>query len=271
MIPTQARLLVLTAVAVGCSAQAFAFAPTRPEPQPVPTQTTVPVPPPAPPATTVIFDNNVPQDLRTQVLNDLTFIGTLTGSAETVLHNQIFGRVAGQSYKTFFESRVAKAGVQGCGNPNAVACVQPNFFGRTDKIWFTTNYTRFAHPSIARLMVIFHEARHTEDNNRNWGHATCPTPFRNERGEDMRSIFTGALLAGEPACDVSPMGSYGSSTIMLKNIGAYCSNCTEKVKHDAALYSTDQLGRITNANAKNQMINDPVAPRSNGSEAETRL
>lgn len=110
-------------------------------------------------------------------------------------------------------------------------------------------------------MIIFHEARHTEDDHGNWSHATCPTPFRNERGEDMRSIWTGASLAGEPACDVTPKGSYGSSTIMLKNISQFCSNCTEKVKADAALYAADQIGRITNAQAKRQMIEDPVARR----------
>lgn len=260
MKPTQAWLLSLNGlITIGAlsSVPAMAMAPSRPTPQPAPIQT------PQPPALNVVFDNNVPQDLRTQVLNDLNFVTTIEGSAETVLHNQIFGRVAGSSYKSFFESHVARAGVQGCGNPNAVACVQPNWFGRTDKIWFTPNYTRFSHPAIARLMVIFHEARHTEDNHQNWGHATCPTPFRDENGNDMHSIFTGALLAGEPACDITPLGSYGSSSIMVKNIGTYCTNCTEKVKQDAILYSTDQLGRITNAAAKRQMIEDPVAPRGN--------
>jgi hypothetical protein len=105
-------------------------------------------------------------------------------------------------------------------------------------------------------MVVFHESRHTEDANDNWPHATCPTPFLDSHGKDMTSIWTGATLAGEPACDVTPLGSYGSSTIMLKNVQKFCSNCTDKVKMDAGIYADDQMGRITGADAKTQMLKD---------------
>ena len=43
---------------------------------------------------------------------------------------------------------------------------------------------------------------------------------------------------------------------MLKNISKYCSNCNDKVKMDAALYADDQLGRIIDAGAKQQMKDD---------------
>ena len=63
-------------------------------------------------------------------------------------------------------------------------------------------------------------------------------------------------LAGEAACDSTPLGSYGSSTILLKNVQKFCKNCTDKVKMDAGLYSDDQYKRITGAEAKAQMKKD---------------
>jgi hypothetical protein len=106
------------------------------------------------------------------------------------------------------------------------------------------------------MMVVFHEARHTETQNGNWGHATCPTPFLNKEGKEMRSIWTGASLAGEPACDETPLGSYGSSTIMLKNIQKFCKNCTDKVRMDAGIYADDQFQRIIAEEAIKSMQKD---------------
>jgi hypothetical protein len=200
------------------------------------------------------FDNDVPQAVRNQITNDMAFIKTIQGSSATPLHQQIFGKVDGATYVKFFESRVQGVGMNDCGGGKAVACVIP--FMDSSHIWLTHNYTDFDHPQIAKMMVVFHESRHTEDDNGNWSHATCPTPFLDSQGHEMKSIWTGATLAGEPACDITPLGSYGSSTIMLKNVQKFCSNCTDKVKMDAGIYSDDQLGRITGASAKAQMQKD---------------
>src|SRR4029077_10697536 len=139
----------------------------------------------------------------------------------TVLHQKIFGLgpVAGPGYTRFFESRVTGIGLDDCGSANAVACVIP--FQDPSKMWITQNYIKFSHPQVARLMVVFHESRHTEEQNGNWPHANCPEPFSNASGQPMKSIWTGASLAGEPACDSTPFGSYGSSLIMLKNIAKF--------------------------------------------------
>jgi hypothetical protein len=200
------------------------------------------------------FDSDVPADIQAQMLADLKFVGAIRGGAGTPLHRQIFGAVDGAVYSKFFDTRVASVGMNDCGDANAVACVIP--FEDASKMWLTQNYIKFSHPQIARLMVVFHESRHTETQNDNWPHATCPTPFLDADGKDMKSIWTGASLAGEPACDVTPFGSYGSSTIMLKNIQKFCTNCTDKVKMDAGLYADDQLGRITDDGAKKQMQDD---------------
>ncbi|OGR58143.1 MAG: hypothetical protein A2X36_16320 [Elusimicrobia bacterium GWA2_69_24] len=200
------------------------------------------------------FDSDVPADIQSQMRDDLAFIGGLQGQGASKLHAQIFGAVDGAAYTRFFESRVKGIGMDDCGNGNAVACVIPFF--NPWKMWLTQNYIRFSHPQVSRMMVVFHEARHTEVSHGNYPHASCPEPFRDENGNDMTSIWTGASLAGEPACDKTPFGSYGSSMIMLKNIQKFCSSCTDKVKMDAGLYADDQFGRVTDAKARKQIIDD---------------
>lgn len=200
------------------------------------------------------FDRDVPADIQAQMRADLAFIAQLTGGGTSKLHQQIFGKMEGAAYAKFFETRVSAIGMNGCGNGNAVACVIP--YLNPSKMWLTKNFIRFSHPQVSRMMVVYHEARHTESRSGNWPHASCPEPFLDAQGRDMKSIWTGALLAGEPACDETPSGSYGSSTIMLKNISKFCTNCTDKVKMDAGLYADDQLGRIIDADAKKQMQDD---------------
>ena len=200
------------------------------------------------------FDTDVPADIQAQMREDLAFINGVQGGSATPLHRQIFGAVDGAAYTQFFESRVSAIGMDGCGDGNAVACVIP--FKNPSRMWLTQNFIKFSHPQIARLMVVFHEARHTEIRHFFWGHATCPDPFLDADGREMKSIWTGASLAGEPACDRTPFGSYGSSAIMLKNIQKFCANCTDKVRMDAGLYADDQLGRIIDAGARRQMEDD---------------
>ncbi|MBI5202422.1 MAG: hypothetical protein HY925_12600 [Elusimicrobia bacterium] len=200
------------------------------------------------------FDSDVPQAIQDQMRKDLAFMAQLAGEGASKLHQEIFGAVSGAAYKEFFDSRVTAIGLSGCGSGNAVACVMP-LFGPS-KMWLTDNFIKFSHPQIARMMVVYHEARHTEIMHGSWGHARCPAPFLDSRGREMKSIWTGAALAGEPACDKTPLGSYGSSAILLKNIQKRCTNCTDKVRMDAGLYADDQLGRITDAQSRRRMEED---------------
>jgi len=202
----------------------------------------------------LVFDVNVPALIKNQMLADLKFMSSIRGQKQTPLHRQIFGPVSGASYQSFFQAHIQNVGLDSCGDSNAVACVIP--FGNPNKMWVTQNFIKFKHPQIARLMVMYHEARHSESDNGNWPHDTCPDPFLDSQGRDMKSIWTGAKLAGEPACDSTALGSYGSSTILLKNIGKFCDNCNSKVKMDADLYATDQLGRIDRTDVKQEMLLD---------------
>ena len=203
------------------------------------------------PAFALEFASDVSSEVREQIEADLAFVASIRGSEASGLHREIFGNVDGRTYDRFFRDRVTFVGNDDCGSANAVACVIPPLFGflGTSKIWLTENYVKFSHPQIARLMILFHEARHTERRHRFWGHATCPDPFVDTNGDPMVSLWTGAPLAGEPACDETPRGSYGSSLIMLKNIAKHCTSCSEKVRVDAGIYADDQVGRITGAEA----------------------
>ena len=202
----------------------------------------------------LVFDADVPTAIQAQMRADMAFMGTIKGDGATPLHKKIFGAVDGAAYLKFFNTRVSAIGMDDCGSAKAVACVIP--FQDPSKMWLTQNFIKFDHPQISRMMIVFHEARHTESRNGNWPHATCPTPFLDANGKDMVSIWTGATLAGEPACDVTPLGSYGSSTILLKNVQKFCANCTDKVKMDAGLYADDQMGRITDDGARQEMLTD---------------
>jgi hypothetical protein len=200
------------------------------------------------------FERDVPANIKNQFVDDMSFMSSIQGTQVSALHKKIFGDLNGSLYQTFFENRVKTVGMDDCGSPNAVACVIP-WLG-SNRIWLTQNFVKFSHPQISRLMVVYHEARHTEVNNGNWSHATCPVPFLDKNGQPKKSIWTGAPLAGEPACDVTPYGSYGSSMILLKNISKFCTNCNEKVKMDASLYADDQFGRVIDAGAISEIEKD---------------
>lgn len=202
----------------------------------------------------VKFDADVPVGIKNQMVADLNFMSGIQGEGrQTRFHQQVFGQISGNQYQKFFDTHIDGVGLNACGGGNAVACVIP-FYGK--KMWLTQNFIKFSHPQIARLMVVYHEARHTESNNRNWPHDTCPVPFLDVNGKDMTSIWTGAKLEGQAACDSTAFGSYGSSTILLKNISMFCSNCNDKVKMDADIYAADQINRIDDPRVKQSMLND---------------
>lgn len=198
------------------------------------------------------YDSNVAPAVKQQMEDDIDFVQSINGSKATPLYLQIFGEMNGTVLTKWLLSRVKAVGYEE-RDDGAVAYVMRLM---PWKMWLTQNFVQFSHPAIARLMIVYHEARHTEVKHGNFSHATCPTPFLDEQGKDMKSIWTGRLLQGEPACDVTPFGSYGSSTIMLKNVAMNCETCSEKVKMDADLYAADQIGRVTNAKAKEQMKQD---------------
>jgi hypothetical protein len=193
------------------------------------------------------FDDDVQQSLRDRVIGDFDFLNTIQSTTASPLHQEIFGAVDGPNYLRWFNSRVFYFGVDECGGPGSVACVMNAF---PNKIFVTNNYVQSSYPQIARLMTVFHEARHTEVQNGSWEHALCPHDYSN------RSIWTGGALNDEYACDSSAYGSYASASIMLNNISKNCTNCSSKVKSDAKVYSDDQVKRVIDAPSLANMLAD---------------
>jgi hypothetical protein len=223
---------------------------------PVPTPVAAPSPAAnqLPAGVAPVFDKDLPADLQRQLIADLAFAGTLSGRNTSPLHNSIFGQMSGPSYMRFFGSRIKMVGLNDWSKTPVVACVIPAI--EPSKMWLGDYYVKTSHPQIARIMILFHESRHADPENENWRHVNCPDPFRDANGKDLLSSLTGVPLAGKRGCDVSALGSYGASVIMLKNIQRYCTNCTEKVRIDAGLYADDQLMRIVDANARNAIRDD---------------
>jgi hypothetical protein len=193
-------------------------------------------------AQTLQFDATVGTELRRQVQDDFSVLSGIQGARNSTLHREIFGPMEGQAYAHWFSDRVSYFGLSDCGSPqSAVACVEPKI---KRKIWVTKNYTGIDHPQIARVMTLFHEARHTEDEHGNWSHSRCPIFYKE------KSIWTGKGLRWHYACDSTPYGSYASASVMLHNIARYCMNCSGKWIADASLYSNDQIKRVVKRKAK---------------------
>lgn len=188
------------------------------------------------------FDPNVPSITKQQFLGDLKFIETISGDRITDLHKKIFGKMSGSNYKSFFDKRINSVSMEDCGNPIMVLCV--NVKDNPNRILVTNNFVSFNHPQIARIMLLFHESRHSEAENDYWRHVKCPIPFADASGVEIKSIWTGSPLSGQPSCDKSAEGSYSSSAVLLKNVEKFCKNCSEKVKSDAGIYANDQKKRL---------------------------
>lgn len=181
------------------------------------------------------FDPDVEPAVKTQFLNDLNFLKSIqSGGHQGNLNKEIFGSAEGKNYLNWFLSRVDSVGKNLCFGDPAVACVLSAW---ENKIWLSPNYTKYNQPQIARLMVLIHEARHTEFQNKHWPHVTCPKDF------PYKSIWTGASLAGEAACDIDVKGSYGTAAVFLKNVAKYCTQCSDQVRSEAQAFAEDQILR----------------------------
>ncbi|MFM6929064.1 MAG: hypothetical protein ACKOX6_11410 [Bdellovibrio sp.] len=200
---------------------------------------------------TLSFDSGVPQNTQSQFSIDIDYAGSLNLSAPTPLHKKVFG-TSNAPYGKFFQDRIFSVGYEETEDIS-VAFVSPWV---DNKMFLTQNFLKFSHPQIARLMIFFHESRHTERSQSNWPHAYCPDPFLDKNGKEIKSIWTGSPLAGESGCDTTALGAYGTSVIMLKNVAKSCANCNDKVKMDADIYASDQLNRLINPAAVKQILSD---------------
>lgn len=210
--------------------------------------------PPSRPRDAFAYDPSVPPELRRQLNADLAFVRGLRYGAATPLHRQVFGRVHGDDYMRYLQDRVRSVGAASCGALAAVACVKP--FDDRSKMWIGPGYSSLGLPQIYRLLVVMHEARHTEVAHWFWGHVRCPDPFKDENGQDIKGIFSGQPLAGQPGCDREPLGAYGVGLLFVKNVEKHCTGCTGKLRMDAAFYADDTLKRVYEPAAKTKLRDD---------------
>ncbi len=201
-------------------------------------------------STVIQYDKNVPTHIRKGIEKDLNILSIMKFNGQSPLHKTIFGSA---SYRLFFHTRIQKVGLDDSQGVNFLAYVNSKY---SDKMFLGKNYVEINMPQVARLHILYHEARHTELSKGSWSHIPCPVPFLDENGKDVVGRSTGVKLAGLMACDDTELGAYALGGILLNNIQRFCANCTEKAKLDAEIFSKDVIYRITDRNAKEKLIND---------------
>lgn len=191
------------------------------------------------------YEPSVPPQLAQRIRADLGFVELIRGGPATPLHRKVFGETLGTDDLIWFENRVERIGyTHAIGEQRGTTAYNDSADGQRHHIVVTDWFARPDMPQIARISILFHEARHSEESGAYWPHRKCPKPFRDANGREMRSSYTGLPLAGEYACDATALGAYGVSVIMLMNLAHSCQNCNEKVRNDAAFYAADQLQRL---------------------------
>jgi hypothetical protein len=85
--------------------------------------------------------------------------------------------------------------------------------------------------SVYRLMVLFHEARHSDGNRESLGfpHTICPL------GHDYEGLF---------GCDLSLNGAYVVGALTLRNFTASCTSCSTVAKAALKMTILDNLSRV---------------------------
>lgn len=202
------------------------------------------------------FDDKVPAGVKKQITQDLAVARALSGGASSHLFQAIFGAntLDGAALLQFFTDRITSIGLNACGGGTGVAaCVIPQL--DPHKMNLTNFYLQSSIPQIYRLSVVFHESRHSEDQNDNWMHINCPIPFIGADGKDVLGIISGTKMEGKPACDNTAMGAYGLQAVLLKNVQHACTVCGDKVKMDAQLFGDDTIKRIVGP-AHDTLAND---------------
>lgn len=209
-------------------------------------------------AKAVNFEAEVPEDVKRQAEADLAMVASIKASKASPLHQATFGAVDGKVYTDWFNARVEAFGYDPDDKSGAIAyndsAWHPNHMMVTDY------FVKGDLPQAARVIVLFHEARHSEQKHGYWYHATCPVPFIGDDGKEVKSIFSGLPVAGKAGCDRNGQGAYGTGSLMLLNIARYCENCSEKIKMDADLYGSDNVKRILSRAERQKLTEDTRAP-----------
>lgn len=153
---------------------------------------------------------------------------------------KIFGGADGHFVLDFIKKRVVSYDIEDLGEGVIARNNYPDKTLSFNPILFAGSISQ-----IYRLATYVHEARHSDGDG--WFHVSCPDSI-----EINGRSYSNGRMAGADDCDDTDIGAYGVEYTFLRSIKNSCSNCNEKTKLDAELFSDDEaLDRIT----------DPVAVR----------
>src|SRR5262249_34361635 len=113
------------------------------------------------------YDSDLPGEVKQVLESDLDFMKTIEGSDRSKRHAKIYGDVAGADYMKFFLDRIETIGYAGEMGDSVMAFVRP-FDPHT--MWLTTNIVKYKAPQAWRVATLWHESRHSEEENDNWHH-----------------------------------------------------------------------------------------------------
>jgi hypothetical protein len=202
------------------------------------------------------FGQGVSKELQKVLLDDLKFVESIKLSGQTKRNEFIYGGASGTAYANWFLERIGGIGYAGIPPGSisiAIAFVQTS---NPHVMWLTSNFLQFPPPQAWRIGVLWHEARHSETENRGWNHISCPPGMKDRKGEILRSLLSGKLIGSFPGCDTKSLGAYGSASTLSGNIAKYCTNCSEKVKADAALFYGDGINRQVTEQQRDEVRED---------------
>lgn len=191
------------------------------------------------------FQPSVAPEMRQVIRKDMLVMQSIQASRQSPLHSQVFQSAGGKSYVRWFSRRIRQFSFDPSDSSGALAWYQ----GGGEMI-ATKNLMAESAPQISRIMTLIHEARHAELAQDGWPHVACPKEFLRSDGSPVTSRTSGVKLAGELACGRNPLGAYGVSEVMMRNLVRFCENCSEKFKMDAELFAADQDERLLGARAK---------------------
>lgn len=208
----------------------------------------------AAPREEISIRESVPAPVITSLQNTFALIRDLRGTASSRLHDGIFGAIDGQNYLRFVSERIEEIAYEPIPHSNTqVAFVRG---AEPTVLYITSNTDASRVPLIYFLDVLVHEARHAEHGVLSYAHVSCPIPFVDFEGNEVRGIITGNPIAGRRACDTTADGPYGIVATLMKNIEHQCETCTEKVRMDAKLFGDDDARRVIDRSSYNELRED---------------
>jgi hypothetical protein len=200
----------------------------------------------APVAFATQINLNLSSELKEKVENDLSFLENIVSAHTSPLHESIFGKVDGLSYKKWLEDRVSVISLDlnvPCENKSTTTeCISDETGGAPKPLKISHSFYETNIPQVARASVLFHQARHLETNGtESYPHVACPIPF-----------------ALGQQCDQNAQGAYAIQSIFLMNLSKNCADqsCNSKTRADASIYADQFRMRVINPSDRKAMKDD---------------